>query len=592
VKKWIRWQGVFVFAAVLGILLGFWFLLADLLVERLIERAGTQALGAKVELDGADLSLFPAGLTLQRLQITNPDEPMQNAVEVARISCNLDGLNLLRRKVLIQEMSVEGVRLGTARAYSGAILQARERVSSPVKKEKGEGKCALLELPSFELASVEKILQKEDLKTLKWVESFRKDIAAEGENWQKRLAELPDQKKIEEYRVRVEKLSSSKQRDLGGMVEGLSEVLEVQKEIGKDLERLQKMQKDISNQMTSFQDRLSQLEKAPLEDLQNLKKKYSPSAANLGNWTRLLLECKTQAWVEKSIYWWGKLQPFLERVKPKKGNVETVKPLRGKGVDVRFVERQPLPDFWIRLLQVSFQVEAGELKGRSEDITPDPDILGRPLKFMLTGEKLRFASQVKMEGVLDHVSPERSSDQVKVLLQGSPIKNIILSSREDFPLGLADGIVNLNLQALFQKDTLSADLAAHLQSTHFAIGKKQEGNLLLNAVAAGLSSISQFTIQAKISGPLDHFEIDLFSDLDDQVKRAVQTQVQKYAAEFEKELTSAFLTKVKAPLQDARGNLGGLQSIQKELENRLRQLGGLQTQRVPQKIPGGLKLPF
>jgi uncharacterized protein (TIGR03545 family) len=368
--------------------------------------------------------------------------------------------------------------------------------------------------------------------------------------------------------------------------------MEVQKEIGKDLELLQKMQKDISTQMTSFQDRLSQLEKAPLEDLQNLKKKYSPSAANLGNWTRLLLESKTQVWVEKGIYWWKKLKPFLERVKQKKGSLETVEPLRGKGVDVRFVERQPLPDLWIRLLHVSFQVEAGELKGWAEDITPDPDILGQPLKFMLAGEKLRFASQVKMEGVLDHVSPARSSDQVKALLQGFPIKNIVLSSREDFPLVLADGNANLNLQALIKKDTLSADIAANLQSTRFAIGKKQEGNLLLSAVSAGLSNISQFTIQTNVSGPLDNYKIDISSDLDDQIKKAVQTQVQKYAVEFEKELTSAVQNKVKAPLQDAQGNLGGLQAIQKELENRLRQLGGLKAQGVPQKIPGGLKLPF
>jgi len=57
-KKWIRWQGLAVFAAILILFLGFWFLLGDLPVERLIETVGTKAVGAKVELDGADFSLF------------------------------------------------------------------------------------------------------------------------------------------------------------------------------------------------------------------------------------------------------------------------------------------------------------------------------------------------------------------------------------------------------------------------------------------------------------------------------------------------------------------------------------------------------
>lgn len=37
-RKWIRWQGLTVFAAVLILLLAFWFLLVDVLVKRLMRR--------------------------------------------------------------------------------------------------------------------------------------------------------------------------------------------------------------------------------------------------------------------------------------------------------------------------------------------------------------------------------------------------------------------------------------------------------------------------------------------------------------------------------------------------------------------------
>ncbi len=215
-KRWIRWQGLVVFAAVLILGCVFWFLVVDSLVKWSIEKLGSRAVGAKVELAKADLSLFPAGLTLQGLQVTNPNEPMKNAVEIARIACTMDGLNLLRRKVIIPEMRLEGVRLGTPRTHSGALPKAE-----PLPSQKKERKTfPALEIPSFDLPSVEKILQKEGLKSVQLVESFRSDVTAEKEKWPKRLAELPDQKKIEDYRKRVKKLRSSTDRGVGGIAGG------------------------------------------------------------------------------------------------------------------------------------------------------------------------------------------------------------------------------------------------------------------------------------------------------------------------------------------------------------------------------------
>jgi uncharacterized protein (TIGR03545 family) len=585
-KKWIRWQGLTVFAGILILLVAFWFLLANVLVKRLIEKTGTRMVGAKVELAGADLSLLPAGLTLRRLQVTNPDEPMKNAVEIARISCKIDGLNLLRRKIIIEEMSMEGVRLGTARTHSGALPRAPERKPSP----EGEPKPPSFQIPSLELPSVEKILQREDLKSLKLVESFRANASAEKQNWQKRLAELPDQKKIEEYKSRLEKLTSLSKRGIGGIVGGASEVLDLQKEIQKDLDRIQKAQKEFSTQLASVQDQFSKLQRAPLEDIERLKKKYSLTSFNAGNWARLLLGGKVQRWVEKGLFWREKLNPLLERVKERRGKAEVVKPLRGKGVDVRFAEYHPLPDFLIRLLKASAELDIGELAARVEDITPDQDVLGRPLKFMVSGEKLKLARLVKINGVLDHVSPAQSSDRMEALLQGYQTKDLNLSPSSDFPVRLVDGVANLGLQAVFKKKIIEADLTATFKSTRFQLGKKDESNPLLAAVASALSDVSSFMVKAKVSGPLENYRVDVSSDLDDQIRKAVSSQLQKYASKFEKDLSAAVWQKVGAPLQGAKGSLGDLDGIGKELQNRLRQMTGLQSTKTSPTLPGGLKL--
>ena len=78
---------------------------------------GTEMIGAKVELGAADVSLMPVGLVLSGLAVTDPAEPMTNAVEVARLSLDIEGGELLRRKVIITTMAVEGIREALGRGF-------------------------------------------------------------------------------------------------------------------------------------------------------------------------------------------------------------------------------------------------------------------------------------------------------------------------------------------------------------------------------------------------------------------------------------------------------------------------------------------
>ena len=124
-KGWIRWPGLIAFVVTTLIIAAFWYFLADWLVKKAIETAGTQAVGAKVELAGADLSLLPAGLVLDGLQVTNPDAPLTNAVEITRMGMDLELAQLIRRRVVVNLLQVEGLRFNTQRKTSGALPERR-----------------------------------------------------------------------------------------------------------------------------------------------------------------------------------------------------------------------------------------------------------------------------------------------------------------------------------------------------------------------------------------------------------------------------------------------------------------------------------
>ncbi len=105
--QWIRWWGLGVFAVVAAL----WILCIDWVIENSIEFAGTQAVGAKVELDSAELSLSDGTLTLNRLQVTNPDQPMQNLFEAGRIHSQVDLLALLRRQFISDDARIDHLNL-------------------------------------------------------------------------------------------------------------------------------------------------------------------------------------------------------------------------------------------------------------------------------------------------------------------------------------------------------------------------------------------------------------------------------------------------------------------------------------------------
>src|SRR5437762_1136545 len=166
---------------------------------------------------------LPICLTLTRIQVSNPDEPMRNAVEVSRVAMRLDGGGLLRRKVIVEEMILDGVRLNTPRQTSGATA---DRPAKPAAEPKaGTGERDKLRNVSLD---PKEILAKEDLPSLKLVESLRPDIQAGKDRWQKRLSELPDKARLLEHKRQFDTLRSVNKNSDAGMLGAAVEMAALQ----------------------------------------------------------------------------------------------------------------------------------------------------------------------------------------------------------------------------------------------------------------------------------------------------------------------------------------------------------------------------
>ena len=573
-KKWFRWWGIAAFAAVVLLMAAGWLLLVDRIVKKALESAGTKAVGARVEIRKADLSLFPAGLALTGLQVTNPQQPMRNVVEVERIAMTLDAGLLLRRKALVEEMTVDGVRLDTPRKKSGAVKSAKSRqpgkdFDSPSAAGAESDLLDRLMSSGFEIPDVRKVLEKEKLQTLALAESLQADIEAEKRRWQQRLKELPDKEKLESYRNRVDKLKSARRGGLGALLSAPTELVAIQKDIQKDMKRVETALNEFEKQSTVFERKMRQLSNAPQADLQRLKKKYSLTPKGLSNLSALFLQRHLQVWIERAVAWYERLQPLISRPAASKEQPQSSAPLRGKGLNIRFAETNPQPDLLIRSSRVGIEVGGVQLTGIVENITSDPQLVGAPLRFDFGGKGGSDTGAIRLTGLYDAVNPDRKRGNADLQLQNVAIGPSSLFEQPALAARLQSASVDLDLRSSLDQERVNIKLNAGLDPIRIAIEERNNTDRFAQALAGALAGVRRMKISAAVDGTLERQQIDVKTDLDRILKDAVTNLARKEAAKLNQALQKEISKKTKVPIDQTGLQLDQFGLIGNELSGRL-----------------------
>ncbi len=582
--KWIRWKGLIAFLVVTGLISIFWFLLVDIYVERAIEKTGTAIVGAKVELDSADLSLFPLGLKLNRLQVTNPDEPFRNTVEAQKLSFRINSLNLLRRKIIIEEMAAEGIQLDTPRKTSGALKKEKPKEASR------ESKASLF---SGNLPNVKDVFEKEknNLESIKLADALKEEIKSFNDTWKKKLSELPGKEKIEAYKKRISELRS-KEKGVTGILGSTSEVLSLKKEIEADIKLLNDAQAQYSSKLASLNKQMDSVLKAPENDLKRIKEKYRLTSTGLGNYSQILFGEQIGKWVKQIIYWHRKIGPLLGRTKAAKDKPSVSKPIRAKGVDVHFVEYNPLPDFLIRLVNASVALKAGGLSGKIMNITTDQGTLGLPLTFAFAGEKFKDFDSVKFEGSLNHINPAQSKDTINLEMSNYKIADYSITS-SGMPIKINNAAASIAIDSTIAGEKINANISGKLRGLNLSVSKEGESSQMQKIFASTIQGIKELNFTVKVTGDVDNYSVDISSDVENILKKALQDQIGKLTESWDKEFLSAIKDKTGAQLPALKTDLAGLNASDSGLKSRSADMSSLLKELVsPAAGKTNFKLPF
>src|SRR5690606_8462332 len=126
-----RWQYIaprlaIVIAVILAVRYGL-----DPALRWTIVTTGEASLGAKVDVADLQTSLRGGELTISGVAAANPGNPMRNLVESSSIRLQIDGAQLLRKRVVVHDGRIEGLKFDSERTTSGALEIVPETATAP-----------------------------------------------------------------------------------------------------------------------------------------------------------------------------------------------------------------------------------------------------------------------------------------------------------------------------------------------------------------------------------------------------------------------------------------------------------------------------
>ena len=117
----LRKSGLILVGSVVVIALLLEFLLLDIALKKSIQSAIAAHTGAEVNIEKAHLSLAAGKLEIENLQITDPDQPTHNLVQLQTLAANISIGDLLRRTYTIDHLAGAVLQRNTLRGQPGAV---------------------------------------------------------------------------------------------------------------------------------------------------------------------------------------------------------------------------------------------------------------------------------------------------------------------------------------------------------------------------------------------------------------------------------------------------------------------------------------
>ena len=600
--KVIRWSFSLTAVIIVALVILFNILFLDKILKKTIISLAQPVAGAKVEIDYLKTSLKKCSVSINGLRVADRNDYFKNLIDVEKINFDVRFWPLFRKKFLIDEMNVNGIKWQTQRKTSGQLPPKQEKKFVKGKKDskfskmfevaKTKTMSEVNKLPSVEMFNsiqeqinnfdINKIVEDTGLSSVKEAEKTYINLQNKYKQYQNKINNFNYEEKINKAKKIIDDISKSKVSslaDFANTAKKVSQLKEIKKDLDDFLKELNTIKKDISTTI----DVSKQLKNSITNDVNTICEKIAIPSLNVKNISQMLFGNKWIIRLEKAMYYFSIIKQYL----PEKSAEEKVKEVkqRDKGRDILFKEKI-YPTLLISKINVSgttakTKEEQGLVfSGLIKYISSSPSMVSEPITLNISGNnKLQ---KLDIVGTFDYRT-NNSKDSLKVSLFGLSGKVLNLEPNDYLPLidtaklnfvgdfsinnSVFKSVVNLDVKDIKEKDLnfIDGNLKYLAQVTNTIKAFK------INLLAQTQDSKN---LDVKITSDIDRKLYDainkLFSSKVNEAKEKIKQKVNELAQAKVKEIEKSLQGKKDELLKQVKENIGLTNDFSKQIEKAIK----------------------
>ncbi|MGE4384469.1 MAG: TIGR03545 family protein [Endomicrobiaceae bacterium] len=534
--KIIRWSFLVPTIVIIALLTLFNILFFDVVLKKSVISAGEMIFGAKVEIDSLTTSFTKVSLSIDGLRCADRNDYFKNLIDIDHITFDAKFTPILRKKFIIDEMTVSGLKWGTSRKISGKLSPKKEKKFN--KKQKKDSMFAKLfesaknkaneefnKLPAVDAFSdvesqikdfdAAKLIDKSNLQSVKEINKLSEDIQNKYKNYQTDFDNLKIEEKIQKTKNLIDQVSKTKVSsfdDITKAAKNIEELKNNKKEFDKILKELNNAKKDIANSV----DISKQIQNAVNKDVDSVSSKLSVSKLNSKNISSMIAGRQWINRVETVIYYMSLIKKYM----PEKDK-EPVKE-RSKGRDVIFAQKA-YPSLLISKINISGTAASEDKQGKAiafsgsiNNISSSPDMVSEPVTLNIVGNNGK--QNLMIEGLFDHRG-KTSEDLLKISMSGVSGESLNIPENDYMPLvNTADIKISSRFELVNDNFSCGADVSVRdIKEKNL---KSVKGNI--KYLAEITNTIKSFTLNAKAKSKEDgSLDFEIKSDIDKKISDAI-----------------------------------------------------------------------
>ncbi|MEA2723410.1 MAG: hypothetical protein QOH59_1181 [Gemmatimonadales bacterium] len=597
--KIFRWKAIgplLLFFTILTVLV---VIFAEPVAKDTTEEASTELLGTQVDVGKLDLHPRKASVDLSRLQIADPFVLKRNLIEADAIRLKLNPAALAEKKLVIERLSLSGMRFGTDRktparrveggGFAPKILQA---VDQWTKK---------FDVPLLSLTPIDTIrqlaLDPTQLTTIREAQALLARTDSTRKALDQGFQQLNIRGTVDTARGLVQRLSSADPKKLGldGTRQAIQSVQETLRQIDAAKKRLEALEQNTRTGVQLLSQGTQLLDQARQKDFvfaKSLLKLPSFAAPDIGSafFGKVSIERFKEA-----LYWAELAQQYMPPgllPRPAPGPQR----LRAAGVTLEFPKEKEFPRFLLEQGQLDFSIGGttaaqGAYQATVRGLTSTPTLYGRPtvIKASRRAEGSAIAS-IDVDATIDHVTA-RTRDAATARLRGIQLPSFDIPGIP-FRVVPGTGTSSLDFTMVGAGVELSGRWAIQSQQVSWAVDTAgRPMNDIERLVWRVVSGLKDLEVVAELRGSVGSPKLSVSSNLDQAIAQRLQAVMGEEVAKAERMVRAKVDSLVSDKVEPVKRQIASVQAeATKRVEGERQRLDQVeqQLQAELKRLTGGL----